>query len=108
MSIITPRRYVGYPNSVLGGRQGTSGPTPSAAAKGEAVVPLAQPRRNHVKIESPSVVAAAKKAAVETIDDESSDVELSSHSEEETLVCKSKSSKACSGEESLSPTKSKL
>ena len=101
--------YVGYPYSVLNGRQGTNGLLPNAAVKFEGQAPAR--RTTHIKIESPSVVAAAKKAAIEVAEDESPDEESPSTSDEETLVCKSKSSKTCSGtggDVALSPTKSKL
>lgn len=104
--------YVGYPNSVLNGRQGANGLFPNAAAKLEGAAPAR--RTTHIKIESPSVAAAAKKAAAEVIEDDLPDGESSSTSDENTLVCKSKSSKACSGtggtggDVALSPTKSKL
>ena len=101
--------YVGYPNSVLNGRQGTNGSLPNASVKLDGPAPAR--RTTHIKIESPSVVAAAKKAAAEVVEDESPDAETSSTSDEDTLVCKSKSSKTCSGtsgDATLSPTKSKL
>ena len=101
--------YVGYPNSVLNGRQGTDGLLPNASVKFEAPAPAR--RTTHIKIESPSVIAASKKAAAEVIEDELPDSESSSTSNEDTLVCKSKSSKNCSGTDgdiALSPTKSKL
>ena len=108
--LLTLTSYVGYPNSVLNGRQGTNGLPPTATVKFEGPAPA---RRNtHVKIESPSVVAAAKKAAAEVIEEELPDGESSSTSDEDTLVCKSKSSKTCdgtNGDVALSPpTKSKL
>lgn len=101
--------YVGYPNSVLNGRQGTIGLLPNAAVKFEGPAPAR--RTTQIKIESPSVVAAAKKAAAETVEVELPDGESSSTSDEDTLVCKSKSSKTCSGngvDVAVSPTKSKL
>lgn len=107
MLIITS--YVGYPNSVLNGRQGANGLFPNAAAKFEGAAPAR--RTTHIKIESPSVAAAAKKAAAEAVEDELPNSESSSTSDEDTLVCKSKSSKTCSGtggDVALSPTKSKL
>ena len=107
--LLTLTSYVGYPNSVLNGRQGTNGLLPTATVKFEGSAPA---RRNtHVKIESPSVVAAAKKAAAEVIEEELPDGESSSTSDEDTLVSKSKSSKTCrgtSGDVAVSPTKSKL
>ena len=84
-----------------------NGLLPTATIKSEIDVAPAR-RTTHIKIESPSVIAAAKKATAETIGDESPDTASSSHSEEDTLVGKSKSSKAGSGEGVLSPTKSKL
>ena len=107
--ILIPARYVGYPNSVLNGRQATNGLPPNAAIKFEGAAPAR--RTTHIKIESPSVVAAAKKAAAEAAEDELLDGESSATSDEDTLVCKSKSSKTCSGtggDVALSPTKSKL
>ena len=101
--------YVGYPNSVLNGRQGTNGVLPNTTVKFEGPVPAR--RTTHVKIESPSVVAAAKKTAAEAVEDELSDGESSSASDEDTLVCKSKSSNTINGtggDATLSPTKSKL
>ena len=82
---------------------------PNASIKSEGPAP---PRRaTHVKIESPSVLAAAKKAAAEAVEDGSPDGESSSASDEDTLISKSKSSKTDSGtggDVTLSPTKSKL
>lgn len=107
--LLTLTRYVGYPNSVLNGHQGTNGSIPTAAVKFEGPAPAR--RTTHIKIESPSVVAAAKKAAAEVLEEDSPDGESSSTSDEDTLVCKSKSSKTCSGtggDVALSPTKSKL
>lgn len=101
--------YVGYPNSVLGGRQATNVVPPNANVKFEGPAPAR--RTTHIKIESPSVVAAAKKAAAEVVEDELPDGDSASISDEDTLVCKSKSSKTCSGTSAdvpLSPTKSKL
>ena len=63
----------------------------------------------HIKIESPSVAAAAKKAVAEQAEDEAPDAESSTTSDEDTLVCKSKSSKSNVTEDvALSPAKSKL
>ena len=107
--MLTLTSYVGYPNSALNGRPGTNGPLPQASVKFEGPAPAR--RTTHIKIESPSVVAAAKKAAADVVEDEMPDGETSSTSDEDTLVCKSKSSKTCSGTEgdvSSSPTKSKL
>ena len=101
--------YVGYPNSVLNGRQGADSLPPNASVKFEGPAPAR--RTTHIKIESPSVIAASKKAAAEVIDDETPDSESSSTSNEDTLVCKSKSSKTCSGtggDATLSPSKSKI
>ena len=66
------------------------------------------PPNAHIKIESPSVVAAAKRAAGEENSDHVLDGESSSTSDEDTLVCKSKSSKSCTTDVVSSPTKSKL
>ncbi len=107
--MLTLTSYVGYPTSALNGRPGTNGPLPHASVKFEGPAPAR--RTTHIKIESPSVVAAAKKAAADVVEDEMPDGESSSTSDEDTLVCKSKSSKTCSGTEgdvSSSPTKSKL
>lgn len=101
--------YVGYPNSVLHSRQGTNGLLPNASVKFEGPAPAR--RTTHIKIESPSVVAAAKKAAADSVEDDLPEVESSSTSDEDTLVCKSKSSKSCNGpggDVAVSPTKSKL
>ena len=102
--------FVGYPNSALSGRQGMNGFIPNASVKFEGPAPAR--RTTHIKIESPSVVAAAKKAVAEVVEDELPNSESSAAtSDEDTLVCKSKSSKTCSGtngEIALSPTKSKL
>ena len=64
----------------------------------------------HVKIESPSVAAAAKKAAAEKVEVNGPDTESSTTSDEDTLVCKSKSNSKSFGADEvvLSPTKSKL
>lgn len=108
-SMLILTSYVGYPNSVLGGRQATNVLLPNANVKFEGPAPAR--RTTHIKIESPSVVAAAKKAAAEVVEDESPHSDSSSTSDEDTLVCKSKSSKTCSGasaDVTLSPTKSKL
>ena len=107
--MLTITSYVGYPNSVLNGRQGTNGVLPNTSVKFDGPVPAR--RTTHIKIESPSVVAAAKKAAAEVVEEGLPDGESSSTSDEDTLVCKSKSSKTCSGtsgDAALSPTKSKL
>ena len=101
--------YIGYPNSVLNGRQGTNVLLPNASMKSEGPAPAR--RATHVKIESPSVLAAAKKAAAEAVEDGSPDGESSSASDEDTLVSKSKSNKTSPGtgdDVTLSPTKSKL
>ena len=101
--------YIGYPNSVLSGRQGPNVLVPNTSIKSEGPAPAR--RATHVKIESPSVLAAAKKAAAEVVGDGSPDGESSSASDEDTLVSKSKSSKTGSGtggDVTLSPTKSKL
>ena len=101
--------FLGYPNSVLSGRQGTNVLVPNASFKSEGPAPAR--RTTQVKIESPSVHAAAKKAAAEVVEDGSPDGESSSASDEDTLVSKSKSSKTGSGtggDVTLSPTKSKL
>ena len=101
--------YIGYPNSVLSGRPGTNVSLPNASIKPEGPVPAR--RATHVKIESPSVLAAAKKAAAEVVENGSPGGESSSASDEDTLVSKSKSSKTgsgTSGDVTLSPTKSKL
>ena len=59
----------------------------------------ALPRRSsHIKIESPSVTVATKKTALEKIDDENLEPESSVTSDEDTLVCKSKSGKSNVGE----------
>ena len=100
--------YVGYPNSVFNGRQGTDGLLPNASVKFEGPAPAR--RTTHIKIESPSVIAASKKAAAEVTEDQLPDSESSSTSNEDTLVSKSKSSKSCSGtggDVALSPTNSK-
>ena len=108
--MLIPTSYIGYPNSVLSGRQGSNVLLPSASIKPEGPAPAR--RTTHVKIESPSVLAAAKKAAAaEPVEDGSPDGESSSASAEDTLVSKSKSSKTGSGtggDVTLSPTKSKL
>lgn len=94
---------------MLNGRQASNSYLSSAAVKADVEVAHAPARRTtHVKIESPSVVTAAKKAAVETVDVESPEGSATSASDEETLVCQSKSSKTCSTDVVLSPTKSKL
>lgn len=111
--MLTVTSYAGYPQSyapsVLGYGQAHNSLLPSAAVKPNIdAVPGPARHTTHIKIESPSVTAAAKKAAVETIVDVVPDEDSSSASDEDTLVCKSKSSKSCSTDIVLSPTKSKL
>ena len=66
-------------------------------------------RQTQVKIESPSVTAAAKKAGDETTEDSSTDGESSSHSGEATLVENMKPAKPYKIEDAaISPTRSKL
>ena len=64
--------------------------------------------RRHIKIESPSVAAAAKKTALEKIEDEAPETGSSVTSDEDTLVCKSKSGKSNAGDATVFPTKPKL
>ena len=106
-------RYVGYPQgypqSVHGYGSAPNGvpANPSAnSANHAAQAPTRQTAR--IKIESPSVTAAAKKAAAEAVDVASPEVASSSTSDEDTLACKSKTSKSCSGDMTASPTNSKL
>jgi len=107
--MLTSFRYVGYPQSVLNNGYYNNDLAPDATAKSDIDVVLAPARHaTHVRIESPSVTAAAKKAAAEKIEDDTPDAESSSASDEETLVAKSKSSKSYAGDVALSPTKSKL
>lgn len=111
--MLTVASYAGYPQSyapsVLGYGQGHNSLVSSVAAKPNIdVVPAPARHTTHIKIESPSVTAAAKKAAAEIHIDVLPDEESSSTSDEDTLVCKSKSSKSCSTDVVLSPTKSKL
>ena len=68
-------------------------------------------RQTHIKIESPSVTAAAKKAANEVIEDGSTDGGSSSRSGEVTLVDNENTKPTRSfkvDELTASPTKSKL
>ena len=99
----------GYPQSSLGYGAASNEVHLNAAvdpAIDIAQAPVRQTAR--IKIESPSVIAAAKKATVETINVASPEAPSSATSDEDTLIGKSKSSKSCSGDISLSPTKSKL
>ncbi|KAK4697497.1 hypothetical protein P7C71_g584, partial [Lecanoromycetidae sp. Uapishka_2] len=105
--------YAGYPQSyappVLGYGQAHNGVLPIATIKPNPDATSGPARLTTcIKIESPSVTAAAKKAAAETIVDELPEEETSSASDEDTLVCRSKSSKSCGTDVILSPTKSKL
>ena len=108
--MLTLKSYSGYPNSVLGGNRGSNGIAAAAVAKPTEEAKTAPARHaTHVKIESPSVVAAAKKAATEKVENETPSIDSSTTSDEDTLVCKSKSSKSYGVDEVvLSPTKSKL
>lgn len=107
--MLTSTRYAAYPQSVLNNGHYANDLLPNPTVKFDNNVSLAPARHaTHIKIESPSVTAAAKKAAAEKIEDETPDAESSSASDEETLVAKSKSSKSYAGDVALSPTKSKL
>ena len=102
--------YTAYPHSVLGNNRASSGTLPSAHAK-LSVDAGAPPARHatHIKIESPSVTAAAKKAATDNAVAETADADSSTTSDEDTLVCKSKSIKSFGADDVvISPTKSKL
>ena len=105
-------RYTGYPFSVLNNNKTSNGLTVNPQVKSNLDAGLgAGPARHatHVKIESPSVTAAAKKAATDKVEAETPDAESSTTSDEDTLVSKSKSSKSFGTDEVvLSPTKSKL
>ena len=103
-------RYAGYPHSVLSNNRAPNGVLASAIPKSNADAGPGPARHaTHVKIESPSVTAAAKKAAAENVQNEAPDAGSSTTSDEDTLVCKSKSSKSYGPDEVvLSPTKSKL
>ena len=107
---LTIRRYAGYPYSVLGNNRIPSGVLPGAATKSEEQAGLTPVRSAaHIKIESPSVAAAAKKAAAEKVGIESPEPESSTASDEDTLIGRTKSSKSYGADEVvLSPTKSKL
>ncbi len=110
MSLLTNTRYAGYPYSVLGNNRASTGVLPNAVIKPNVDTGSAPVRHStHIKIESPSVAAAAKKAAADKTEDGTPDAESSTTSDEDTLVCKSKSSKSFGADEVvLSPTKSKL
>ncbi|KAK3174545.1 hypothetical protein OEA41_001791 [Lepraria neglecta] len=104
--------YVGYPqaypHSAPSYGQASSGLLQGSVTNPTIDVPQAPARHTtRIKIESPSVTAAAKKAAAEAVDVDSPDGASSSTSDEDTLVCKSKSSKSCREDVVLSPTKSK-
>ncbi|KAL6719187.1 hypothetical protein ACLMJK_003424 [Lecanora helva] len=102
--------YIGYPHSVLGNNRASNGVPPNATTDSNVDIgPIPARHSAHIKIESPSVAAAAKKAAAEKIEDEKPDAESCSTSDEDTLVCKSKSSKSFGADETvISPTKAKL
>ena len=111
--MLTVTSYTGYPQSyaasVLGYGQAPNRLFSNTAAEPNLdAIPAPAPHTTRIKIESPSVTASAKKAAVETAANELPDEESSSASDEDTLVCKSKSSKSCSTDVVSSPTKSKL
>lgn len=107
--LLTLSRYVGYPQSVANNGYYANDLLPNSTIKVENDATAAPARHaTHITIESPSVTAAAKKAAAEKVENEAHDVESSGASDEETLVAKSKSSKSQSGEVVLSPSKSKL
>ena len=99
----------GYPQSTPGYGSAPNG-VPANPSANSAVHVVQPPVRQtaRIKIESPSVTAAAKKAATEALDLASPEIASASTSDEETLVCKSKSSKSGSGDITVSPTKSKL
>lgn len=102
-------RSTGYPRSVLSHVQTPDGLIPNVTSKPDNENGPALARHTtHIKIESPSVVAAAKKAASEKIENEAPDTESSVTSDEDTLVCKSKSGKSNAGDAVISPTKAKL
>ncbi len=107
--MLTFIRYAAYPQSVLNNGYYTHDLLPTSTMKSDVNVALAPARHaTHIKIESPSATAAAKKAAAEKLEDSTPDAESSNASDEETLVAKSKSSKSYAGDVALSPTKSKL
>lgn len=99
----------GYPQSTPGYGSASNGVPANSSANSAIHVAQAPTRQTaRIKIESPSVTAAAKKAAAEAVDVASPEAASSSTSDEDTLVCKTQSSKSCSGEMAVSPTKSKL
>lgn len=108
--MLTVRRYAAYPHSVLGNNRAANGVLPGAVINPNVDEGPAPARHTtHIKIESPSVAAAAKKAAADRSEAESPDAESSTASDEDTLVGKSKSSKGYGADDIvLSPTKSKL
>ena len=111
--MLTLTRYVNYPQAYpqyTPGYGQTSNGLPQGSVTDPAINVAQAPARHitRIKIESPSVTAAAKKAATEAVEVDSPDGASSSTSDEDTLVCKSKSSKSCGGDVVLSPTKSKL
>ena len=102
-------RYSGYPYSVLNNKASTGLLANPHAKSNMDAGPVPTRYVAHVKIESPSVTAAAKKAATDKVEAENADAESPTTSDEDTLVCKSKSNKSFGADEVvLSPTKSKL
>lgn len=105
--------YVSYPQAHPQSAP-SYGQASSGLLQGSVIAPaidVAQAPVRHttrIKIESPSVTAAAKKAGSEAVEVNSPDGASSATSDEDTLVSKSKSGKSCSDDVVLSPTKSKL
>ncbi|KAL2056172.1 hypothetical protein ABVK25_003815 [Lepraria finkii] len=108
-SSISPPYPQTYPQSAPSYGQASSGLLQGSVTNPTVDVSQAPARHTtRINIESPSVTAAAKKAAEEAVDVDSPDGASSSTSDEDTLVCKSKSSKSCGEDVVLCPTKSKL
>lgn len=103
------RSYGTYPPSVIRLQQASNGVLPAVTVKPDIKLAPAPTRQTaRIKIESPSVTAAAKKAAAETVEDVSTDEESSTKSGDDTLVNKSSASGAGTSDAVVSPTKSKL
>lgn len=95
------RSYTAYPHSMLRTHRGSSG-------LAEAI-PITARQSARIKIESPSVLAAAKKATIELAEDTSTDVESSTRSSGPDIANASISTHTLTSELAVeSPTKSKL
>ena len=98
-TLLITERYGEYPQPPLGSSRSAESMLPNMPVKSTTNDSTGLPRRSsQIKIESPSVIVAAKKTALEKIDDEDLEPESSVTSDEDTLVCKSKSGKSNVGE----------